>query len=1404
MEFGEHNSGRGGEHAPDAAPGDPEPISEDTPTVIDAAATDETQTLSDVRAPAPAAASQEPARKTLGPYEIISELGRGGMGVVYRGRQPGLDREVAIKVMLGGNHATPEQQARFAREARAAGRLRHPRIVRVFDVGEHEGLPYIVMDFVPGRSLDDVIGDAGPLDAGDAADLTRAVAEGMHHAHESGVIHRDLKPANVIIGGEGRPFVTDFGLAREVSAEGLTASGTALGTPQYMAPEQARGEATDPRTDVYGIGAILYECLVGRPPFEGDSPLAVLARVIREDPVPPSRLALNVPRQLELICLTALAKEPERRYASAAALAEDCRRFLADEPIAASAPSLAYRVRRGVRRHRAALLAAVAALLATCVAVYLMAIRPRQLERSEDRSALVQAVDAKRRREADWRAMLQGGAFDDAVRDARDMRQGPPGLPVLHDTAHADASSLDALNAPYAVSLAEALLRRGEHRLRRGDARGTGDLGAAFSVGRDEALGRTAARRALVLLAQQRWEMQEVGATRRALRLCRAEFGPLSAGESALLAAAAQRAGAVAEAVETWRALRDDEAHGADASSALELLEWLLPARSMDPLPGGSRCADLDGDGRAEVITVSRDWRLSVRRLSGAEWELLAELPLWEEHDRQAPRRIHVIDADQDGRPEIVVSGGTPEAGPGRIVVVDWNGGEPRVRATAPLGTVCYEMQVLDLDGDGRTELVANCGWYDRDIRVYDLAGDVLTERFRWPAGVEVLHLAPLGPERFVTWFGPWTLQRPAGTGWFAGRPGVAEGTGAPGPWGYRVAVWRRGSDGVVREESATPERFQGFAAVWVSDRTLVVSAEADRKLRKACPDALHGLYRIDFREGRPQPLVRIGRDVPEGAVVRGLFTRQLGGAPQVWFVSRAGVLYAIPVDGSASRSVRLPHAGGLALADLDGDGDHEGLLVADRGERVLLCGSGAVTPNAEADPVAPAARGARLAAGENLMAVGLYEEVVAACEERLRAGADARTSLRQGRALGRLGRWKGAVKAFRAAARDPSVELEALDRLLHALIEARDWPELLRVATELSARPASGVSVVERARRIQAWAAEILALRSRFAWRSGEPTAGWLSENPLSVAARSDGLYRTVSSANAQSVFGPTLKLDGGPVRMRVTFRLPALEWATALNIGFQHLDAVEFGKGRSGTSLVALNWTALGMTNRPDLHFRLACSRADSRNAGDGLPDDVAVPSSESTYVAEIEYLPGPAWTVARLRTAKGGVVGRELLARDCPDLGGGNYVIGIVARYRGGKGSGRGEEVCAAIIESIEVEGSRSVRRVDAAMPGPRTRVAQAGGLLVAGRTQEAADAFDVAIAQADRREEHRTRCRGRLFRALARFRLGDREGATADVRDAVAIDAEQVARLLINKAPSALAPAERDFLRAAAGR
>ena len=332
--------------------------------------------------------SHSPEIPGLSQFELLAELGRGGMGVVYKARHRALNRIVALKMILDGKHAHSEHHERFRIEAEAVARLRHPNIVQLYDLGEADGCPFVTLEMLEGGSLTDRL--KGTTQTGRAAaELVATLATAMHAAHQAGIVHRDLKPHNVLFDLDGTPKITDFGLAKRLEVEeARTQTGQVMGTPSYMAPEQASGEIhkVGPPADIYALGAILYEMLTGRVPFKAPSMMEILYQVVHEDVVPPSRVQPRIARDLETICLKCLQKDLQKRYGTAQELADDLRRYLDDRPIRARRTPLWERTVKWVRRYptRAAVIATAAlVLIAALVASLYQDARKKSAARTE-------------------------------------------------------------------------------------------------------------------------------------------------------------------------------------------------------------------------------------------------------------------------------------------------------------------------------------------------------------------------------------------------------------------------------------------------------------------------------------------------------------------------------------------------------------------------------------------------------------------------------------------------------------------------------------------------------------------------------------------------------------------------------------------------------------------------------------------------------------------------------------------------------------------------------------------------------------------------------------------------------------------------------------------------------------
>jgi WD40 repeat protein len=407
-----------------APPRDPPPAADETP--VDPRRHDFLRAL--VAAPptgirAGLTASGDAPLPQVPGYEVLSVLGKGGMGVVYRARQVALDRLVALKMILGGQ-AGPEEVARFRAEGEAVARLEHPHVVRIYDVGEVAGHPYFSLELLEGGSLAARL-TGKPWPPAEAAGLVRRLADATDHAHRAGIVHRDLKPHNVLLAADGTPKITDFGLAKRLDrAGGHTVTGMVLGTPNYMAPEQWAGKPglVGPAADVYALGVVLYEVLTGRVPFDEPTLAEQIQRVCHEDPLTPRQLEHRVPADLDTVCLKCLRKDPNQRYASAADLAADLGRFLAGEPIRARPVGAAERVVRWARRRPAVagLIAAVAAVTALGLAGILWQTEVAFAERD---NALIQkglAEEEKGRTKEEWSRANEGWARANQEKDNAD------------------------------------------------------------------------------------------------------------------------------------------------------------------------------------------------------------------------------------------------------------------------------------------------------------------------------------------------------------------------------------------------------------------------------------------------------------------------------------------------------------------------------------------------------------------------------------------------------------------------------------------------------------------------------------------------------------------------------------------------------------------------------------------------------------------------------------------------------------------------------------------------------------------------------------------------------------------------------------------------------------------------
>jgi WD40 repeat protein len=521
----------------------------------------------------------ESGRRSIGAYDLLEEIAHGNMGVVYRARHRELGRLVALKTISRGPVAGRDALARFRTEASAVARLQHPNIVQIFEIGEADGLPYVVLEFIGGGSLSQRL-SGRPCEPRDAARLVECLALATDYAHRQGVLHRDLKPANVLLTSEGTPKIVDFGIAKlSDRQDSPTEAGEVFGTPAYMAPEQARGHAATvgPAGDIYALGAILYELLTGRPPFVGESPLAILSQVLYEEPIAPERLHAGLPRDLSTICLKCLEKEPHRRYAGARKLAEDLGYFLAGEPIRARPSGVAERTWKWMKRRPS-----MAVLLAVTIAAAM---------------ALLLGV------------LLHNARLSDAVAEARQSQ------------AEAKTAAEEADRQRAATASQAELARRQLDKARRSLY--------TIQLAQVEESWRISPQRALALLEDEERCPSHLRdfAWRLYYHLC-TQDRILETGDSPVHSLAADSdtglvaAGFANGAVQTWDVTTGEKRPGLPSLpgdiSALAIArggEFLIAAnhdtmvRRLDIKSGGVRNAPWRGDGPATAAVISRDKR---------------------------------------------------------------------------------------------------------------------------------------------------------------------------------------------------------------------------------------------------------------------------------------------------------------------------------------------------------------------------------------------------------------------------------------------------------------------------------------------------------------------------------------------------------------------------------------------------------------------------------------------------------------------------------------------------------------------------------------------------------------------------------------------------------------------------
>ncbi len=1121
----------------------------------------------------------------LGPYVLGDELGHGGMGIVFRARHEKLGTPCAVKVLVAGEHASAQAIARFQREAAAVAKMgKHPNIVGVFDLGQEGSLAYYAMELVEGTTLRASLRDRRAT-AIEAASIVEKVARAMHFAHQHGVIHRDIKPDNILLraGPEGapEPQVMDFGLARDVSSNAaLSATGQLLGTPNYMAPEQVDGlpDAIDARTDVYAIGAVLYEILTGRQAHGGDVVVQVFAKILTGDVDPPRSIAKDVPRDLETVCMKAMALEPERRYASAEALAEDLARFRRGEPVLARPVGLVERLWRKAKRNRlVAVLASVlvlAILLAAGEGAY-FAVLPRIEARArerEDARLLAERRAAAEALLARARAAEAAGRLDEARAEAYEL--------VRTYTAYA------AKGEDHPVSEAHEVLGR-VARLKGAPQ----DALVAFFRAYEASVGTPRAAETLARIGEQLYEMDEIDRARGVFERALEERPGPRAEFRARLGIALCRLSSMRfeEARSELLALRRrPEAEAADAARMdhlLALLSVLTPATkgktgSFDQfIP-----CDLEGDGTAELVSLSDDAReVVLSRFDGKGFVEAARAKVLSDE----PYTLSTLgtgDLDGDGRREVFAAGGDANrrAGVVAVVALRENGMDVLARAPLQAGLGKGVLAAADLEGDGKAELLVGTASYERALHVFrfDPAARSLKDLGGIPLGGDVLAVLPRDRN----------------------GNGLADVWVVLGPWNAYEIVSLEVSKQTGKFEVRGRRSFAGYAivdpaAAWNGAGDLLVAASWGGT-QIAPLQELYGRKGAEKKYAAPGLyLVELGSDLQPSArpvwAIGGLeelagtwvFSFRGKGVDYAWGTAPPGAdgrpvaascLYERGKDGY--RPLCLVRVTGDFTTpqawDLDGDGDSElliGLPAVEAGgshvRRIGILGLGsAAGASAEASaPQGPAASplprrtsSPALVAAREATRVGLIEEALVEfahvaenpptaedLEEAALGALDCRVRL--GRAA------EGSEHARATMARYPSLRAPIGRALLDAMERAGEWEAAGRAVEELLLVP--GLADEERARLAER-SARLAQLRRRTpvfeACGKALLACDLLSTSPIWAKRGEGGSIVVVgASEGGQGLFVP-FSSDRSGYALRAEIDVERLEWATGLDVGF------------------------------------------------------------------------------------------------------------------------------------------------------------------------------------------------------------------------------------------------------------
>jgi tetratricopeptide (TPR) repeat protein len=1181
-----------------------------------------------------------PAGAHYGPYVCLERLGAGGMGEVWKAWDGSLRRWVALKLLKGGSG---EEIERFRREAHVAARLSHPNIAAIYGVGEERGRHYIAMQYVDGSTM-------RGLDRGDHAALAQAIRDAalaLSYAHAQGLVHRDIKPDNLMVtpprttairagdssaAAAAHVFVMDFGLARAARADSkITASGEVLGTPSYMSPEQAAGENVDARTDIWSLGATLYDLLTGTPPFTGASIHEILAKIAVDDPVSPRKRNREIDGDLETIVLKCLEKEPSRRYATATDLANDLERWMHGEPVAARRPSLLRRLRRTASRHRAAVRGAAVALGLLTVVLLGVRLGPKWKEQITRAGRLRQSAALLEEAARLLDAGNFAGARDKAVEliDQAGQETGHP---------RAEARRIQG----------EALVRLGNRDAAR-EAFGRSFIEAAYSSSNDD---RLAGAASLVRLAELNAQSQGPGAALAACQAAIARF-PDSPHVEFLLCEEARLFEELDEpetAAARWRELASrpfkDHALGARVRQAEEFWSALLPMKEVESPPGRMAAMDLDGDGTIEIVINEEAGYLSTHALSesGLELRLRSKGPrttgLWTTAPLQA-------DADGDGSREILVARGHPAKLQGSLEI--WKVAKDAISlvAATSLPSPASVIRVDDLDADGRPEIVVGLDHPGRLLRIYRLTPtrrlvlevettvarrsgssadilDVLTGDFHPAAGREMLVSA--GP------WGGWQtslLQYRPGKRWFSRLH--------KNPDWMRAACFERVGENQVAFLSAwIPSETKALRGrdllpegIYVA-RTGATGLEDLRRL--AAPGPAEGTV-FYHQTADTMILIRLaGRDW--------LAATERGDTATEGYRFRAR-LHSL--DGAGEhRTLDVSSMAWIAAAELDGDPDSEVVVaMPDRGRQFLRV-YGIRDSRAHHTP-APRTRAAGASVRGDLVAMGLEQLLEDVHLENRDWAVEARARIQKEK-------WDEAIDLLQQA--EPSVRRDLLRAMSARQVASADWSAVVRCCDAMlrdRGHDPSETAAIRRS-RTAAQAASKMVPRPIPGF-GGETTPPPLVV-PLPLHARwLDGtLQCTVNSAGPDRAgAGIPFEFSGGPFQISWEMRFQTAGFATRLSAGI------------SGPASLALNLSVHGSANESARPLHITWNSPEATT--DVMIHEDFSPDPEAWYSVTIEYVPGFETVTASVRGLK---IDRRIQFVAPASLRHGHYTFGAVFGY------------------------------------------------------------------------------------------------------------------------------------------